>query len=784
MNAKTVKLRGLIGIADGLHREEVSLDLSSLRGVVALIGPNGKGKTTFLECLQPFRMLPSRGILLKDAVNLRDSHKDLTLDYKGKEYRILVTADSQTGKMDGYLWEDGQPLTTGKVTELDEKLTDLFGTTELFFASSFATQSAESMLSLKPSKRKDFFVEFLGLGQLQIYSDRAKTVAGHFAGMLEGMRATMVRLERESSGRELHEEDRRIAEGRIAALIPLTERTSVDLAELEKSIGSIELKLSEQETIRRGARALDGRRVEIQQEYENQKIKLTRDLWKKQEFVQAADGEMANWKRELATLEALPEPPEPAESKNPPQPSPRTAEIREELHQLEMTMEANRKAEQARATELQELQTKYTTYVSDLKGRKTAAANLAALSVKIPANADRSICADCGFAKAALIAVTDETAMAEKIKEADARYAEQRQAILSKHGVIVGNEVHIETRKTLNADLVLIDQLYRQALTEYGDLQKRIESARKAVTVWQEQRRKIETIKASMTHRQAQVVETTQEVDALNVELNTNHSQFEEKLKVIDGLIQAEKDRLQGFLVDGMDPAKAIEAVRQNVVMLRSQLKDQTTQTESQKIAVGVLTNKITRCLEAAAELESARAKMVQLDQQRAEWDLLRQICGRDKLQALELDAAAPAITTIANNLLGECFGGRFAVKFITMDDEGREVFDLIVTDMESGAQTALAMKSGGQKVIVLHALRLAITMYAKEKSGRDFRTMFLDECDGALSSDVRREFVDMNRRAMQMGGFDTLFMVSHSPEVIDSVDRTIEFTESEILVH
>ena len=784
MNAKNVKLRGLIGIADGLHRQEVSLDLSTLRGVVALIGPNGKGKTTFLECLQPFRMLPSRGILLKDAVNLRDSFKDLTLDYKGKEYRILVTADSMTGKMDGYLWEDGVPLTTGKVTELDEQLIKLFGSTELFFASSFATQSAESMLSLKPSKRKDFFVEFLGLGQLQVYSERAKAVAGYYAGVIEGMRDTIVRLERESAGIETHEEDRKKANERISVLTPAAERTSIDLAELEKSIGSIELKLSEQETIRRSVKALDSRRAEIQQAFETHQGKLRGDLKKKQDFVTAAGVELANWTRELAALENATEPPQPEESTNPPQPSPRSAEIREEIKQIDEAISKNRMASEAVALELQTLQLKYRTYMAELEGKKSAATNLAALSSKIPATADRTICSDCGFAKAALLAVNDEKAVEQKMLESKTRYDEQLAVLTAKRNAIPSNDDLMISRRTLNADIELIAGLDREALTKYGQLQKRIDEARRAVTAFQEQRRKIDTIKTSMTHRESQVQETNEECNALMVQMNVNHAQLVERLKEMDAEIMAEKDRLQGFLVDGMDPEKAIEAVRQNVAGLKSRLKEQSAEIETQKIAVGVLTNKITRCLESTASLETSRAKMIELDQQRAEWDLLRQICGRDKLQALELDAAAPAITTIANNLLGECFGGRFAVKFVTMDEDGKEVFDLIVTDMESGAQTALAMKSGGQKVIVLHALRLAITMYAKEKSGRDFRSMFLDECDGALSSDVRREFVDMNRRAMQMGGFDTLYMVSHSPEVIDSVDRTIEFTESEILVH
>ena len=56
-------LKGFAGIRAGLGRDELSLDLVQLAGdaeLVAFAGPNGTGKTTVLDSLQPYRLLPSR----------------------------------------------------------------------------------------------------------------------------------------------------------------------------------------------------------------------------------------------------------------------------------------------------------------------------------------------------------------------------------------------------------------------------------------------------------------------------------------------------------------------------------------------------------------------------------------------------------------------------------------------------------------------------------------------------------------------------------------------------
>jgi len=39
---------------------------------------------------------------------------------------------------------------------------------------------------------------------------------------------------------------------------------------------------------------------------------------------------------------------------------------------------------------------------------------------------------------------------------------------------------------------------------------------------------------------------------------------------------------------------------------------------------------------------------------------------GRDGIQALEIDAAGPELSTLTNDLLTSCFGERFEIRFVT----------------------------------------------------------------------------------------------------------------------
>lgn len=185
MRPLRLRLSGLTRFA-----EPIDIDLSELPpGLVAVVGGNGEGKTTILDALGPvplFRELSTKPGSLKDWSTRRDTSIDVEIAFGGRVYRHLVTvdplADGGRGKEEAYLFEDGHPITNGRVKDYDEAVRKVYRlpdeaqrARDAVYASAFAKQDRRgSFANLKPADRKDLFAHLLGLGALQRIAERAK----------------------------------------------------------------------------------------------------------------------------------------------------------------------------------------------------------------------------------------------------------------------------------------------------------------------------------------------------------------------------------------------------------------------------------------------------------------------------------------------------------------------------------------------------------------------------------------------------------------------------------
>jgi ABC-type lipoprotein export system ATPase subunit len=119
-----------------------------------------------------------------------------------------------------------------------------------------------------------------------------------------------------------------------------------------------------------------------------------------------------------------------------------------------------------------------------------------------------------------------------------------------------------------------------------------------------------------------------------------------------------------------------------------------------------------------------------------------------------------------------------FQVMIDTLTDSNRETLDTWVLRSD-GSKTLLDDFSGGEKVWILKALRLARTIIGKERSGADIRTAFSDEEDGALRhGETSENFIRMFRAFIDQADIDTCFYISHKPECISMADHVINFAD------
>ena len=103
----SVSIRGSIGIKCGFNKDEINIDFSEFgNGIVALVGANGRGKTTIIENCHPYPRMLTRPGTLKDHFFLKDSHRILIYrDEDGLYYKIsmFITAHIKTGSTQYYI---------------------------------------------------------------------------------------------------------------------------------------------------------------------------------------------------------------------------------------------------------------------------------------------------------------------------------------------------------------------------------------------------------------------------------------------------------------------------------------------------------------------------------------------------------------------------------------------------------------------------------------------------------------------------------------------------------
>ncbi|MBX9604642.1 MAG: SMC family ATPase, partial [Gammaproteobacteria bacterium] len=176
-----------------------------------------------------------------------------------------------------------------------------------------------------------------------------------------------------------------------------------------------------------------------------------------------------------------------------------------------------------------------------------------------------------------------------------------------------------------------------------------------------------------------------------------------------------------------------------------------------------------------AADVERAKS----LEDDLAQWQLLTKALSQDGIVALCIDDAGPTLTSIANDLLAACYGPRFTVSIKTQAETKagtlRETFDIVVYDADRGDEKSIRDVSGGERVYLNEAVTRAIALYQAQASGRRYGCLFSDESDGALDVEKKRQFARMKRAVCEIGGYQRELYISHSPEVQEAADASID---------
>ncbi len=753
MRLKSMKAGG-IGVFS-----EVEFPIDQLDGarVVTLTGDNGEGKTQMLEMSflgAPYRWTPGRGplhVLANDKNSYVESKIEIDQVYT---CRVTIDGASKTPKSSAYLIaEDGTPLNDGKVSTYDKAVAERFPSRDTVLASTFAAQNGEGrFLSLDGADRKALFLRMLGQGRLQELSTAAGARAT--AAMSEGVRIQggieavqgstepiEVLLEKRMFAKDWLDDAKKVLgslEAERTAATGALEKWNRDNAKLielrEKTIAELGAATATKDSSDEALSDLQDRAEIVDAE-----LATTRE--------RASEGPLL--KRRLEGIGK----PEDADS------------LKRDLEQARCSVkEADGLRERWRktSTEVGRQEAFWESSKREAANKSRAARELWEQTAGRAESLKTVPCGGVGdYAGCPLIA--------------DAVGARDSRADLWTKTMEAEKEA---------ASLLIVPDVLSDLRTEASDLVRRgkeLGADPEAVTALEERIGTTQNLAAERTRIEADI-ESLRAYGQIAADLETKRSALKTEIAGAILEIDAATKAVESVTLrweattrrvvdheEGRPPptdGEALEAASKRVLDLATALENINTQVKAAQADQ-----------ERVAEL---KAKLALLTAELDDWTHLKKALGRDGVQALEIDAAGPEVSSTANELLHAGYGPRFSVSLETTKAKAsgkgsKEVFNLRVIDTERGTDGPAEHLSGGEQVLVEEGLGLAVAVYNMRRSPTSTASdLIRDEMSGALSAPRAVRYVAMLRRALDLGGFGRVYFVSHQPELWDLADQRV----------
>jgi exonuclease SbcC len=809
MKPNILILDGFTGIKNGRGVDSITLDLTTIPSsaqLVALTGPNGNGKTTLMDNLHPYRLMPSRSTTLGpggfsywDHIDGPTAQKIFQWEHLGIHYKTVFTFKStaKTRKADWYLYQlepsnDGlwKPVelpdgtrSDGKAETYDACIDAVLGAPEAFFTTNFSAQKRKAISAYGSSEIKALLASVLEHGHLQVLSAKAAEVARllrfHLNGLQDKLaqgrvaeadltqaKANLLDVQSSLAAAEANEQQASVAlddarkalvvvEGRIASQT----KDDEERAFLLEQIRGIEAWGNTQRTKIHAAVAdetaaangeLQKLRLRLSQDLERQQsdekeiLRLTAILQKEKEITHAC-AEVPKLQKKIAAVDA-----EIKASKA------KVEELRPLRQQVQQDNESMARIHAKAGGQLDTIESLKRT--ASLIDEVPCANSMLSGQCPLLANAHKAR----GEVEAKTVEVHDlrmqYNVIIKRVK-ADVTKVEELDTLERRV-----NELAVQ-RAAISDELAAMSQRCAQqsALTDARQRLPELKSVLQACLESQagikEQYRTTEdTLAAIPENRDKALV-------AVETQAGQEVSVLRGRLALLP--VPITNDQLAAAR-DSVDQAiQTLNTVKANHAAMRSKK-------EAQSAQIASLESVLRSCQ--AAQLEEKRVSA-----EIANWKLLDKGLGNEGLIALSIDDAGPSISALCNSLLHECYDRRFAIRIETQTStqkgDLRETFDVIVQDQHTGKDKSLKDMSPGECTWVNESLTRAIALYVAQSKGVTTQTLFTDETDGPLDPNRKRQFMRMKRTVLERGGYEREYFISQTPELWEMADHVIDVT-------
>jgi len=798
MQPNLLTLTRFKGIRSGLNRDSITLNLEQFKDahLIAIAGPNGVGKSTLLENLHPYRLMPSyaseprpTSFSYWDHVEEGEAAKVLEWTFADKRYKSEFVFKSMGGrkKADYYLLEADnvsgwKPFTREDVTSdgrsdtYDRAIELLLGPPEIFFNSIFCSQNRKQLTAHKESEGTELIARLLSLDQLIELGQKASKVVKALSLKKEQVEAKIRQIEDKSRNGEA------IKAG-LAAKKQAIESLSHKLAEIDERIIAARARetLAQQqgqEFSQLQAKSAELKaRLEAVQQFQEPTLKALAQSG--ESGLKAQEQVLESLRNTLKQLEAGIH---------------RTSLTREELRRMSDRMPELRAAEQDKhlLETLSNEEAQYELFIQQASSRlEQLQGDLMATSKLVSEREEKvslvrrellGLEASSSLIQSVPCAGTplnQTCTLLESARAGHAKLPAVKEQLASATSAVVQLQKEIEQLKPVADSTRQLLSSARPTITA------QIQSRLKSYTEVLQQANLIQNATARLPLLDAEIAQSQEQLKAVQADLEAKHRSFGEMSNQHHEAMKAQQRRLSEELQSQLDEVRATlnklqPAHDKEVLRSLMETKNDTERLRNQLSEAYMSDLAVLPDLKAlTAEHDFMCNGLAILRQELLSWQDLAKALSKSGIVNLCVEDAGPSISALANQLLHESFGSRFTIRIDTLaaDSKGadKECFRVQTLDTATGEVKPGMHNSGGQRIWINDALSKAVAIYLSRSSDRPYRTIFTDEADGALDADHRRSWIRMKRAMLNTGGFCQEFFISHSTEVIEEADQVLD---------
>jgi exonuclease SbcC len=834
----SLRLRGAIGIMKGIKKEEIAVNFDNYdSGLIALVGANGKGKTTLIENCHPYPHLLTRNKgTLQRHFFLKNSLREVIYRNRtdGTIGKFLIQIDGQnksgsckyfffkqTAGLAGMEWEP-LPGVDGNLKPYEEALGTAFGPVELFQRTACITQrptkNLPDLTDATAGEKKSLFVALAGIDYLQGFSDAAAEKAKLEAAKNHDaeIKAQMIQgaVDKKPQEEQVLKHAETMLTTKKAALTEVTKQGKAAKADVDRLQAAWNAEQVRQQQENEAKAAVDTTSAEIKNlaldmdtlaeavagkpqfekaiaEYEAQQKVIDAENAKKQEVTEANLKKQQDYAKIKAVYDS----------------NLKAVEVerdnlygqRNEIEKLVIDAENNiRLAKKDMEVELNRLCKPLSDRKADVDRQILTAQGRVELYERDAAEITED-CPTCGqhlpeaklaelkakreeYVKKISVEKANIKALNAELKDIEKKVAEAaEQAANNRDTKIAKEKTEIQRQNDRHYKIVkrieeLVQQISELAFDE-PEAPKPLpfdDTALRAATAEQQC--------INITHTRVALVKAQEAA----VRIDGLKKQIEEKTKLL------EKQKVAYFkTIVGIEIGTA-EKIRADFDAATTRHTELTEQYTTVKSEIARTEANIEAAKKALAEIEAQEKELATLNHDRQlavregrEWELIAKAFGKDGIQSLELDALAPGISNTANRILESAYGDRFRIEIRTtrMGGTGKKIkqiedFLIYVIDSEDGESVLLDDKSGGEAVWIKRAIYDAFAVIRKRNTSFAFLTCFQDETDGALDSAAKTAYCRMLEASHAESKLRHTVIITHSNEVKAMIEQKIDMED------